>query len=441
MGITVHGAVAYQEGGPRAGRQERGQAMGAGSKSADGVKSQEGGSWAAIQESGVGVLGKVLEDIEGRFAGNEGALARQSFLACKAFFGQVLQASGAGGRVQRTTGPVTPSPLIKNAAVGCAISPPSSQSRRNSRRRVARQAQRRQAASVGRKLDMRVSPASQAGGGGQQANLEKKIEAKASTSTIAEGLLKPVLRGWGGQRRHGDIGRSASWGDDDSDGDAGSQGPHGVLGTAAGFSAAAAATAATAATAAAAAALAEVAAAVTTAAAVALNGQRAGSGPAAAAVTIATQAAAEAAEAAEEAAAEAEAADAAVKAAVAAVVAQEATAAAAAAETAADAAVADAAVAAAAAAGAVAEVDAAPWWVVAAAVVDAADATAHTGLGPSLRPCSAYALRARERAVQATPALGQRVQQRAPGGSAGSTVAECAVPAKRPTRVKQRRDW
>ena len=422
MGITVHGTVAYQEGGPRAVRQERGHAMGAGSKSADGKKSQEGGSWAAIQESGVGVLGKVLEEIEGRFAGNEGALARQSFLACKAFFGQVLQASGAGDRVQRTAGPVTPSPFIKNAAVGCAISPPSSQSRRNARRRVARQAQRRQAASVGRKLDMRVSPASQAGGGGQQANLEKKIEAKASTSTIAEGLLKPVLRGWGGQRRHGQVGRSASWGDDDSDGDVGFQGPHGGLGTAAGVSAGAAAAAAAAATAAASA---VVAAAVTTTAAMDSNGQRAESGPVAAAVAIATQAAAEAAEAAEEAAAEAEAADAAVQAAVAAVVAQKATAAAAAAETAADAAVADAA----------------PWWMVAAAAVDAADAAADEGSGPSLRPCSAHALRARERAVQATPALGQRVQQRAPGGSAGSTAAACAAPAKRKTRVKQRRDW
>ena len=155
--------------------------MGAGIKSADGVKSQEGGSWAAIQESGVGVLGKVLEEIEGRFAGNEGALARQSFLACKAFFGQVLQASGAGGRVQRTTGPVTPSPLIKNAAVGCAISPPSSQSRRNSRRRVARQAQRRQAAVIGRRLDMRSGPAPQAGGGGHKVTLGKKLEDKTST--------------------------------------------------------------------------------------------------------------------------------------------------------------------------------------------------------------------------------------------------------------------
>ena len=63
MGITVHGAVAYQEGGPRADRQECGQAMGAGSKSADGTKSQEGGSWAAIQERGVGVLGEMLEEI------------------------------------------------------------------------------------------------------------------------------------------------------------------------------------------------------------------------------------------------------------------------------------------------------------------------------------------------------------------------------------------
>ena len=185
---------------------------------------------------------------------------------------------------------------------------------------------------------------------------------------------------------------------------------------------------------------------MTTAAAVALNGQRAGSGPAAAAVTIATQAAAEAAEAAEEAAAEAEAADAAVKAAVAAVVAQEATAAAAAAETAADAAVADAAVAAAAelAARAPAEADAEHWGLVAAATLDAAWATVDAAVdegADKLRPCGAFALRASVRAVEATPALGQRVQQRAPGGSAGSTVAECAVPAKRPTRVKQRRDW
>ena len=100
MGITVHGAVAYQEGGPRAGRQERGQAMGAGSKSADGIKSQEGNSWAAIQEHGVSVLGEMLEEIEGRFAGNKGALARQSFFAWKAFFGQVLQASGTGDQAQ-----------------------------------------------------------------------------------------------------------------------------------------------------------------------------------------------------------------------------------------------------------------------------------------------------------------------------------------------------
>ena len=152
----------------------------------------------------------MLEEIEERFAGNEGALARQSFFAWKAFFGQVLQASGTGDQALRTAGPVTPSPSKKNAAVGHAISPPSSQSRRNARRRVARQAQRRQAAVIGRRLDMRSGPAPQAGGGGHKVTLGKKLEDKTSTPPVTGGLLKPVLRGWGGQRRHGKVGRVRS---------------------------------------------------------------------------------------------------------------------------------------------------------------------------------------------------------------------------------------